>query len=78
MMIPLMTALPVSHRSVGDGFGESFISRKAAHSLLMRLLNSKSFRRDVLKRHLVTGLYGLGGFHLNDTGPWSLMIMGWI
>ncbi len=78
MVIPLMTALPVSHKSVGHGFGESFISRKDAHSLLMRSLNSGSFRRDMLKRHLVTGLCGLGGFHLNDTGAWSLMMMGWI
>ena len=78
MMIPFMTASPVSHKSVGDGFEESFISRKDAHSLLMRLLNSGSFRSDVLKRHVGVGLCGLGWFHLNDTGAWSLMMMGWI
>ena len=78
MMMPLKTALPVSHMTDGVDFGESFISRKDVHSFLMRLSNSGSLRRDVLKRHLVLGLYGVVLFHVNVTGAWSLMIMGWI
>ncbi len=34
IILPLKTASPVSQMSVGDDFGESFISRKDAHSLL--------------------------------------------
>ncbi len=78
MIIPLKTALPVSQRIDGDDFGESFISRKDAHSLLIRLSNSGSLRRDVLKRHMVMGLYGRTVFHVNVTGLWSLINMGWI
>lgn len=40
MIMPLNTAFPVSHRVDGDDSGESFTSRKDAHSLLLRLLNS--------------------------------------
>ncbi len=33
MILPLNIALPVSQRSIGDVFGESFISMKDVHSL---------------------------------------------
>ena len=64
MIMPLNTALPRD----GDDFGESFLSRKDVHSFLMRLSNSGSLRRDVLKHHLVLGLYGVVLFHVNVTG----------
>ncbi len=34
IIFPLSTAFPASHRRDGDDSGESFISRKHAHSLL--------------------------------------------
>lgn len=78
MIMPLITDLPVSHMIDGDDFGESFTSRKDVHSFLIRLSNSGSLRSDVLKRHLGLGLYGVVLFHVNVTGAWSLMMMGWI
>lgn len=42
MISPLITALPVSHSTDGKISGESFISRKDAHSFLISELKSGS------------------------------------
>ena len=56
MILPLITALPVSHNSDGEISGESFISRKNAHSVFINATKSGSSKCDVSKCHLVEGL----------------------
>lgn len=51
MILPLSSALLVSHSNVGEISGESFISMKDVHSLLKNESKSASLSRDVL-RHL--------------------------
>lgn len=75
--MPLKTASLVSQRS-NDDFGESFISRKKAHSFFLRLSNSESLKSDVLKCHLWLGLWEVLLFLVNVAGAWSLMIISWI
>ena len=78
MIMPLMTALPVSQIIDVEISGESFTSRKDAHSLLIRAVKLGSSNSDVLKRHLVEGLFCTGMAKDNEMGAWSLMIIGWI
>lgn len=75
MIMPLMTALPVSQRVDGEISGESFISRKDARSLFIRVVKLGSSRREVLKRHLVEVFFCAGMSNVKDTGAWSLMII---
>ena len=56
MILPLITALPVSHNRDGKISGELFISRKDDHSLLIIELKSGSSKCNVLNRHLIGGL----------------------
>lgn len=69
--------MPVSHRTEGVLSGESFISRKDAHSFLMSS-NSVSWNRDALKRHLMRGLILTLIFSVREIGLWSLIIIGLI
>lgn len=56
IFVPVITALPVSHKSDGEVSGESFISRKNAHSFLIKLSKSESRSKEILKCHLLGGL----------------------
>lgn len=47
MMVPLITVLPVAQRRDGEISGESFNSKKDAHSLCMCMVKSVSSRRVV-------------------------------
>ena len=78
MIFPLSSAFPVSQSSDGVTSGESFISRKDAHSSLMNLSNSGSSSKEVLKRHLLVGLLELFKFQMRVTGVWSLIVKGCI
>ena len=74
MIVPLITALPVSHSVDGEISGESFISRKDAHSFLINVVKSvfsECSKSDMLKYHLEVGLRC--DCVDNDTRPWSLM-----
>lgn len=46
IILPLSTAFSVSHKREGDVPGASFISRKDAHSVLIKLFNFGSCKRD--------------------------------
>ena len=70
MILPLSTALHVSHSNVGEISGESFISMKDVHSLLKNESKSASLNRDVLKRHLGAGCLGCLLFKVEETGAW--------
>lgn len=76
--MPLMTALPDSQSVDGEISGESFISRKDAHSLLIRVVKLGSSSRELLKLHLVEIFFCAGMFNVKDTGAWSLIIIEWI
>ena len=52
MIFPLSTDLDVSQMSVGDMFGELFVSMKNVHSFLKYASKSLSLSKDVLSRHL--------------------------
>ncbi len=78
MIIPVKTVFPVSHRSDGEISGESFISKKDAHSLLINGVKSGSCNSDVLKRHLVGDLMLRLSFIDKETGARSLIMMGCI
>ena len=68
MSLSLINALPVSHNSDGTISGESLISRKDDHSLLIIELKSGSSMCDVLNRHLVGGLICAWVFIDRETG----------
>ena len=68
IIMPFMTALPVSQRVDRDISGESLISRKDAHSLLIRVVRSGSSKSEELKRHLAEGLICDGVARFRDTG----------
>lgn len=72
-IFPLNTILAVSHNTVGEISGESFISMKAVHSFTKKEINSESLSREVLNLHLLMGCLGCLVFKLNDTGAWSLI-----
>ena len=76
IIVPLITALPVSHKSDGEISGESFISRKSAHSFFIIEIKSGSSNRDVLKRHLVGDLTCSWMVNERETGAWSLIVIG--
>lgn len=56
MIMPLMTALPVSQSVDGEISGDLIVSRKDAHSFLINVVKSLSSRSDVLRCHLIEGL----------------------
>lgn len=78
IIMPLMTALPDSQSVDGEISGESFISRKDAHFLFIRVVKLWSSMREVLKRHLVEVFFCAGLFNVKDTAAWSLIIIEWI